>query len=146
MIAKSNIRPANLARHAHARSSETCGSRSTHQYEIVTIAGPEFRRRGSSCAAALTTRGAWALLVKLGSGKVSALLSRGSGLGARRCVPAAETERRLAVQSADFGRNSRQRGRCAVTGRSRLLDQTPRFDPKPAVRYAEPPEEFCDDR
>src|SRR5262249_16849736 len=81
MIAKSNIRPANLARHAHARSSETCGSRSTHQYEIVTIAWPEFRRRGSPCAAALTTRGAWALLVKLGSGKVSALLSRGSGLG-----------------------------------------------------------------
>jgi len=26
MIAKSNIRPANLTRHAHARSSETCGS------------------------------------------------------------------------------------------------------------------------
>src|SRR5215467_11430509 len=53
MIAKSNIRPANLTRHAHARSSETCGSRSTCRYETVTIAGPEFARRGWSCAARL---------------------------------------------------------------------------------------------
>src|SRR5262245_61089833 len=44
-------------------------------------------------------------------------------LGATRPVPAAKAERLLCAQKADFCRNVRQRGRCAVSGHCRALDR-----------------------